>query len=53
MVWPPLVDYVREEVEKEAKLQKALRLGREEREGTGRADPKHKVKNQKKDKKDE
>ena len=49
MVCPQLVDYVRDEVEKEAKLQKALRQAREERDGNGRAGPKAKNKKGKKD----
>ena len=32
MICPALIDFVRAEVEKEAKLQKALRIAREERE---------------------
>ena len=48
MICPQLVDHVREEVEKEAKLQKALRQAREERDvGGGRAEPKEKNKNKK------
>ena len=47
MVCPLLVGHVREEVEKEAKLQKALRQSREEREG-GRSEPKHRPKNKNK-----
>ena len=35
MICPTLIDFVRVEVEKEAKLQKALRMAREEREGDG------------------
>ena len=35
MICPTLIDFVRVEVEKEAKLQKALRMAREEREGHG------------------
>ena len=49
MICPQLVDYVRDKVEKEAKLQKALRQAREERDGHGRAGAKAKGKKNKKD----
>ena len=50
MICPLLLDHVREVVEGDAKLQKALRLGREEREH-GRLQPKHhpNIKNRKKE----
>ena len=52
-IYPQLVDQVREEVEKEAKLQTALRQARENRDGGGsRAEPKAKN-DKKKNKKDD
>ena len=50
MICPALVDFVRAVVEKEAKLQKALRTEREERERDG---DKKSSKNKKKDRKDD
>ena len=42
MVCPALLDYVRAEVEKDAKLQKALRLAREEREASDKKNKREK-----------
>ena len=48
MICPALIDFVRAEVEKDAKLQKALRMAREEREAEAKKNGKH-TKGNKKD----